>query len=68
MAIGKTNGKTEWLKVVDGAVVARVTYELKDGSTFITSTTTDLTVSNATSAEIDAATSLISKSAALAVA
>jgi hypothetical protein len=68
MAIGKTNGKTEWLKVVDGAVVARVTYDLKDGSTFITGDTVDLAVSNATSAEITAATSLVSKAAALAIA
>ena len=68
MAIAKTNGKTAYLTVVDGTVVARVTYELKDGSTFITGDTVDLTVSNATSAEITAATSLASKAAALAVA
>jgi hypothetical protein len=68
MAIAKTNGKAAYLTVVDGTVMARVTYELKDGSTFITGDTIDLTVSNATSGEIAAAVSLISKAAALAVA
>jgi hypothetical protein len=68
MAIAATNGVTEWLKVVDGTVVARVNYELKDGGTFITSQVVDLTISNATSAEITAATSLAAKAAALATA
>jgi hypothetical protein len=68
MAIAATNGVTEYMKVIDGTVVARVNYELKDGSTFVTTQVVDLTISNATSAEITAATSLASKAAALAVA
>ena len=68
MAIAATNGVTEWLKVVDGTVVARVNYELKDGGTFITSQVTNLVITDATSAEIAAATSLAAKAAALAIA
>ena len=68
MAIAATNGVTEYMKVVDGTVVARVNYELKDGSTFVTAQMTDLVITDATSAEIAAATSLAAKAAALAIA
>jgi len=68
MAIAKTNGKTAYLTVVDGTVVARVTYELKDGDTFITGHVKNVAISNATDAEIAAAISLADKAAVLAVA
>ena len=68
MAIAATNGVTEYMKVVDGTVVARVNYELKDGDTFITPQVKDLVITDATDAEIAAATSLAAKAAALAVA
>jgi hypothetical protein len=68
MAIAATNGMTEYLKVLDGVVTARVTYELKDGDTFITGHVKNIAISNATDAEIAAAISLADKAAALAVA
>jgi len=73
MAITKTNAAVEGMIVDDdGAVEAKVIYELSDDSTspatIVTRVRTTLTVSNATDAEETAAASLVSKAAALAVA
>jgi hypothetical protein len=69
MAIEKSDAKVEWLTVLeDGSVTARVNYQLADGSTVITRVRADVPVTNATSAELTAAASLVSKAAVLAVA
>jgi len=69
MAIEKSDAKVLSLSVeADGSVTAKVNYLLADGSTVITRTVVEVTVSNATSAELTAAASLKSKAAALAVA
>jgi len=69
MAITKTSAVTEHITVnSDDEVIATVVYDIMDSSTKITSARVSVTVGNATSGEITAAKSLISKGAALAVA
>jgi hypothetical protein len=73
MAITKTNATVEGLNVLeDGSVEAKVNYLLSDDSTnpatIVTRARETLAVSNATDDEKNAAASLVSKAAALAVA
>ena len=72
MAIIKANAEVKHLEVVDDVISAKVQFTYQEDST---SPNTDLNqanvtivVSNATSAELTAAQSLVSKAAALAVA
>ena len=68
MAIEKSDAKVLGLAVeADGSVTATVNYKLADGGTDITRITEAVAVSNATSAELTAAASLVSKAQALAV-
>ena len=69
MAIGKSDAQVKSLSVeADGSVTAKVNYLLADSGTEITRVVVDVAVSNATSGELTAAASLVSKAAALAVA
>lgn len=69
MAIEKSDAQVESLSVeADGSVTATVNYLLADGGTEITRARVTVAVSNATSAELTAAASLVSKAAGLAVA
>ena len=69
MAIEKSDALVESLTVLDdGSVIAQVNYKLADGSTDITRVRAAVPVTNATSAELTAAASLVSKAAVLAVA
>ena len=69
MAIEKSDAQVESLSVeADGSVTATVNYKLADGSTDITRVRVDVPVTNATSGELTAAASLVSKAATLAVA
>ena len=69
MAIEKSDAQVETLKVgADGSVTAQVNYLLADSGTEITRVRADVPVTNATSAELTAAASLVSKAAVLAVA
>ena len=69
MAIEKSDAQVESLFVeADGSVTARVNYKLADGGTDITRVREDVAVVNATSDELTAAASLVSKAAVLAVA
>jgi hypothetical protein len=69
MAIEKSDAQVEGLTVeADGSVTARVNYLLADGGTDITRVREDVPITNATSAELTAAASLVSKAAVLAVA
>ena len=69
MAIAKSDAQVKSLHVeADGSVTAKVNYLLADSGTEITRVVADVTVSNATSGELTAAASLVSKAAALAVA
>jgi len=68
MAIEKSDAQVEGLTVeADGSVTATVNYKLADGSTEITRVRADVPVTNASSAELTAAASLVSKAAVLAV-
>ena len=69
MAIAKSDAQVKSLHVEsDGSVTAKVNYLLADSGTEITRVVVDVAVSNATSGELTAAASLVSKAAALAVA
>ena len=69
MAIAKSDAQVKSLVVeADGSVTAKVNYLLADSGTEITRVVVDVAVSNATSGELTAAASLVSKAAALAVA
>jgi hypothetical protein len=72
MAITKTNGTVETLKVRGSVITAVVRHELSDDSTdpatIINHMRVPVTVTNASSAELAAAQSLVTKAIALAVA
>jgi len=72
MAITKTNATVENIRVQGDVITAIVQYALSDDSTdpatIVTNVNTDLVVSNATSAELTAVQSVISKAAVLAIA
>jgi hypothetical protein len=72
MAITKTNAVVENVKVAGSVITATVNHAITDGSTNpateVTRVRVDVVVSNATSAELTAVQSVISKAAALAVA
>ena len=72
MAITKTNAVVENVKVAGSVITATVNHSLTDDSTNpnteVTRVRVDVVVSNATSAELTAVQSVISKGAALAVA
>ena len=77
MAITKTGAEVESLKVTGSVITATVRYALSDDTVTDPSTGEDqiinhnrdtITVTNATSAELTAAQSLVSKAAVLAVA
>ena len=69
MAIAKSDAQVKSLVVeADGSVTAKVNYLLADSGTEITRVVVDVAVSNATSGELTAAASLVSKAAVLAVA
>ena len=72
MAITKTNPRVENVRVTGDVITSTVMINLSDDSTSpattVTSLNTNVTVSNATSAELAAIQSIISKAAALAVA
>jgi hypothetical protein len=73
MAIEKSDAQVQSLSVkfdeggVARSVTAKVNYLLADSGTEITRVVVDVAVSNATSGELTAAASLVSKAAALAV-
>jgi hypothetical protein len=69
MAIAKSDAQVKSLHVeADGSVTAKVNYLLADSGTEITRVVVDVPITNATSGELTAAASLVSKAAALAVA
>ena len=72
MAITKTDANVESVKEAGGVITATVNHALSDDSTdpatIVTRVRTDVVVSNATSAELTAVQSVISKAAVLAVA
>ena len=72
MAITKTDATVESVKVAGDIITATVNHALSDDSTSPATTVTrvrvDVVVTNATSAELTALQSVISKAAALAVA
>ena len=69
MAIAKSDAQVKSLHVeADGSVSAKVNYLLADSGTEITRVVVEVAVSNATSGELTAAASLVSKAAVLAVA
>jgi hypothetical protein len=72
MAITKTDANVERVKVDGSVITATVNHALSDDSTdpatIVTRVRTDVVVSNATSGELTAVQSIVSKAAALAVA
>ena len=72
MAITKTNAVVENVKVAGDIITATVNHALTDDSTApdteVTRVRVDVVVSNATSGELTALQSIVSKGAALAVA
>ena len=72
MAITKTNAIVESVKVAGSVITATVNHALTEGSTDpvteVTRVRVDVVVTNATSAELTAVQSIISKAAVLAVA
>jgi hypothetical protein len=69
MAIAKSDAQVQSLSVAaDGSVTAKVNYLLADSGTEITRVVVDVPITNATSGELTAAASLVSKAAVLAVA
>ena len=72
MAITKTDPVVENVKVVGDVIMATVNHALTEGSTDpvteVTRVRAEVVVSNATSAELTAVQSIVSKAAALAVA
>jgi hypothetical protein len=69
MAIAKSDARVKSLHVeADGSVSAKVNYKLADSGTEITRVVVDVPITNATSGELTAAASLVSKAAVLAVA
>jgi hypothetical protein len=72
MAITKTDATVEVVKVSGDVITATVNHALSDDSTspatIVTRVRVDVVVSNASSAELAAVKSVISKAAALAVA
>tara|TARA_R110000824_G_scaffold297509_4_gene485712 strand:- start:2028 stop:2246 length:219 start_codon:yes stop_codon:yes gene_type:complete len=72
MAITKTGAEVENVKVSGDIITATVNHALTDGSTDPVTTVTrvrvDVVVANATSAELTALQSIVSKAAVLAVA
>ena len=72
MAITKTDATVEGVKVDGSVITATVNHALSDDSTspatIVTRVRVEITVSNATSGELTALQSIVSKAAALAVA
>ena len=69
MAVEKSDASVQSIAVqADGSLLATVNYALKDGSSLDTRVVVDIVVSNATTAEKNAAASVRDKAAILAVA